>query len=128
LVQRCPADFATQTANRVFALTLTVEGVFKSVKTGEVGLVVDHSGGKDSMRMLGKLREEYPDIPKYCVTADTGFEHQKPISASEWVKIRCATLANAVAVTVVRNEKKTYLRMVEERGMFPSGAISAVHF
>jgi hypothetical protein len=46
---------------------------------GEVRLVVNHFGGKDSMRTLGKLREEYPDIPTYCVTAGTGFEHQRPI-------------------------------------------------
>jgi hypothetical protein len=28
----------------------------------DVVFVVNHSGGKDSMRMLGRVREEYPDV------------------------------------------------------------------
>jgi 3'-phosphoadenosine 5'-phosphosulfate sulfotransferase (PAPS reductase)/FAD synthetase len=46
---------------------------------GDVIFVVNHSGGKDSMHMLGRLREVYPDVETICVTADTGFEHRKPI-------------------------------------------------
>ena len=49
--------------------------------SGDVALVVSHSGGKDSMRMLGILQRELPELPIYCVLADTGFEHQTPISA-----------------------------------------------
>ena len=83
-------------------------------------LVVNHSGGKDSMRMLGLLAAEFPDLPIVCVMADTGFEHRKPVSAAEWVRLRCAWFPNPVPFTVVRNERRTYLEMVEQRGMFPS--------
>jgi hypothetical protein len=45
----------------------------------DVIFVVNHSGGKDSMHMLGGLRAEYLDVETICVTADTGFENRKPI-------------------------------------------------
>jgi hypothetical protein len=35
--------------------------------SGDVALVVSHSGGKDSMRMLGVLQRELPELPIYCV-------------------------------------------------------------
>jgi 3'-phosphoadenosine 5'-phosphosulfate sulfotransferase (PAPS reductase)/FAD synthetase len=85
-----------------------------------VALVVSHSGGKDSTRMLGVLQRELPELPIYCVLADTGLEHQTPVSAEDWVQIRCASHAHPVPVTVVRNPNKTYLKMVERRGRFPS--------
>jgi len=93
-------------------------GIRDVMRSSSCCFVVNHSGGKDSMRMLGRLREEYPDVETICVTADTGFEHRKPIPAAEWVKMRCASLANPVPVVVVRNAKKTYLEMVERRGNF----------
>jgi 3'-phosphoadenosine 5'-phosphosulfate sulfotransferase (PAPS reductase)/FAD synthetase len=34
--------------------------------------VINHSGGKDSMRMLGLVREEFPEMPMISVMADTG--------------------------------------------------------
>jgi 3'-phosphoadenosine 5'-phosphosulfate sulfotransferase (PAPS reductase)/FAD synthetase len=80
--------------------------------SGDVALVSSHSGGKDSMRMLGVLQRELPEVPIYCVLADTGFEHQTPVSAEDWVQIRCASLAHPVPVTVVRNPNKTYLEVV----------------
>lgn len=57
--------------------------------------VVNHYGGKDSARMLGYIREQFPTAKCYVVMADTGFEHQRPVSAEE-----CSprlTLANALA-------------------------------
>jgi 3'-phosphoadenosine 5'-phosphosulfate sulfotransferase (PAPS reductase)/FAD synthetase len=45
----------------------------------DVIFVVNQSRGKDSMRMLGRLREEYSDVETICVTTDTGFEHRRPI-------------------------------------------------
>ena len=36
----------------------------------DVIFVVNHSGGKDSMHMLGGLRAEYPDVETICVTAN----------------------------------------------------------
>jgi hypothetical protein len=38
--------------------------------------VVNHSAGKDSMRMLGKVREIYPDLGDDLRHADTGFEQK----------------------------------------------------
>lgn len=67
-----------------------------------------------------ELREEYPDVATCCVTADTGFEHHKSIPVAKWVRLRYAKLRNPVRVTVVRNQKKTYLQMVEQWGKFPS--------
>lgn len=79
------------------------------------------------MRMLGRPREEYPDVEAICVTTDTGFGHRKPIPAAEWVKIRCAPLANPAPVVVVRNAKKTYLEMVERCRRFPSAQAGKEH-
>jgi hypothetical protein len=94
-------------------------GTMRMLEAGEWGdvfFVVNHSGGKDSMRMLGKLRDEYPDVETAGVTSDTSFEHQKPVSAVEWVRLRCASLRNPAAAHVVRNPRKTHLEMVEQRG------------
>ena len=83
-----------------------------------LAFVVNHSVGKDSTRMLGFVRRRFPDAPIYVVMADTGFEHQKPISAADFARQRCAEFG--LELTVVRNPKRTYLEMVEQRGMFPS--------
>lgn len=83
-----------------------------------LAFVVNQSGGKDSVRMLGMIRELFPEVTTYGVMADTGFEHQKPISAVEWARRQCERFN--VELSVVRNTKRTYLQMVEERGMFPS--------
>jgi len=84
----------------------------------ELAFVVNHSGGKDSARMLGFIRKKFPDSPTYAVMADTGFEHVLPISAADFARARCAEFG--LELTVVRNSKRTYLEMVEQRGMFPS--------
>ena len=39
---------------------------------GNIVAVINHSGGKDSMRMLGLVREEFPELPMISVMADTG--------------------------------------------------------
>ena len=83
-----------------------------------LSFVMNHSGGKDSTRMLGFVRRKFPDSPIYPVMADTGFEHQRPISAADFARQRCAEFG--LELTVVRNPKRTYLEMVEQRGMFPS--------
>jgi DNA sulfur modification protein DndC len=83
-----------------------------------VALVVNQSGGKDSTRMLGLIREIIPLCTTYGVMADTGFEHQRPISAVDWARSRCEEFG--VTLSVVRNPKRTYLEMVEQRRMFPS--------
>jgi DNA sulfur modification protein DndC len=83
-----------------------------------LAFVVNHSGGKDSTRMLGFVRRRFPDSPTYTVMADTGFEHQNPISAADFARQRCAEFG--LELTVVRGLKRTYLEIVEQRGMFPS--------
>ena len=85
---------------------------------GNLALNVNHSGGKESTRMLGLVRQNFPDVPTYAVMADTGFEHRAPIPAEDWARSRCAEFG--LDLTVVRNPKRTYLEMVEQRGMFPS--------
>ena len=84
----------------------------------DLALVVNHSGGKDSTRMLGLVRQRLPNVRTYAVMADTGFEHRLPISAADWARSRCSEFG--LNLTVVRNPKRTYLEMVEQRGMFPS--------
>jgi 3'-phosphoadenosine 5'-phosphosulfate sulfotransferase (PAPS reductase)/FAD synthetase len=85
---------------------------------GDVAFVVNFSGGKDSMRMLGRVRELYPNHPIFVVMADTGFEHVRPISAETWSRQQVALYDLPLAV--VRNPNKTYLQMVERHRMFPS--------
>jgi 3'-phosphoadenosine 5'-phosphosulfate sulfotransferase (PAPS reductase)/FAD synthetase len=80
--------------------------------------VVNFSGGKDSMRMLGRVRELYPNHPIFVVMADTEFEHMRPISAEEWSRKQAARFA--LPLSVVHNPNKGYLQMVERCGMFPS--------
>ena len=60
----------------------------------------------------------FPEITTYCVMADTGFEHVRPIPAVEWSRQIAARFG--MEVHVVRNPKKTYLEMVRARGKFPS--------
>jgi DNA sulfur modification protein DndC len=84
----------------------------------KLAFVVNHSGGKDSTRTLGFVRRRFPDSPTYAVMADTGFEHKKPISAVQFTRERCAEFG--LELTVVRNPRRTYLEMVEQRGKFPS--------
>jgi len=83
----------------------------------DLALVVNHSGGKDSQRMLGYLREQFPGVTTYVVMADTGFEHK---GAIEWTRQQAARYE--LPLHVVRNPNKTYLEMVERRGMFPSAS------
>jgi DNA sulfur modification protein DndC len=82
-----------------------------------LAFVVNMSGGKDSVRMLGKIRKLYPNQKTYVVYADTGFEHVKPVSAEDWARAR--TEQFGLGLDVVRNPNKTYLQMVENRGKFP---------
>ena len=84
----------------------------------DLAFVVSHSGGKDSTRMLGLVRQKFPDSSAYAVMADTGFEHVSPISAADFARSRCAEFG--LELMLVRNSKRTYLEMVEQRGMFPS--------
>lgn len=50
---------------------------------GGMVAVVNHSGYKDSIRMLGLLAAEFSDLPIVCVMEDTGFEPRKLVSATD---------------------------------------------
>ena len=101
-------------------MAMELEAVRRLVQErgSDLAFVVNHSGGKDSTRMLGFVRNKFRECPTYVVMADTGFEHQWPISATDFARQRCAEFG--LNLTVVRNPKRTYLEMVERRGMFPS--------
>lgn len=88
-----------------------------SQRQGEMVLIINMSGGKDSVYMMGQLCAKYPTIRKIALYADTGFEHVNPVSAEEWARQRCEQFG--VEFNVVKNPNKTYLQMVERRGMFP---------
>lgn len=77
-------------------------------------LVINFSGGKDSTAMLAYLCEHYPDVPKHVVYADTGWEHD---DTEQWCRDMVARFG--LELHVVRNKNKTFLEMVERRGMFP---------
>lgn len=78
-------------------------------------LVINFSGGKDSVCMLDYLVHKYPDVKKHVVFADTGWEHT---DAEEW----CRTIVEGrygLPLHVVRNPTN-FFDMVRRRGMFPS--------
>lgn len=77
-------------------------------------LVINFSGGKDSSAMLCWICENYPDIKKHVVLADTGWEHEDAI---EWSRSIVARFG--LELNVCRNPNKTFLSMSESRGKFP---------
>ncbi len=94
-----------------------VDGLL-SGPTASTALLLNLSGGKDSTRMLGFVRQRFPSVKTYAVMADTGFEHVRPVAAVDWCRQLAARFD--LSLTVVRNPNKTYLEMVRRRGMFPS--------
>jgi hypothetical protein len=60
------------------------------------------------------VRRKFPDSPTYAVMADTGLEHQRPISAADFARQRCAE--SGIKLVIVRNPRRTYLERVEQRG------------
>lgn len=77
-------------------------------------LVINFSGGKDSTAMLAFLVEQYPDVKKHVVFADTGWEHP---DAEEWSRKIVGLFG--LTLHVVRNPNKTFLSMSKARGKFP---------
>jgi len=77
-------------------------------------LVINFSGGKDSTAMLAYLCENYPDIKKHVVYADTGFEHE---NAEVWCRELVARFG--LELHVAKNKNKNFLSMAETRGKFP---------
>jgi DNA sulfur modification protein DndC len=80
-------------------------------------LVVNFSGGKDSTAMLAWICENYPEVPKSVVMADTGWEHTDAIA---WASAIVARFG--LDLHVVRNPNKTLISMARNRGKFPAPA------
>jgi hypothetical protein len=83
-----------------------------------------HCAGSEPLRRqrldenVGSYPGNLPFCTTYGVMADTGFEHQRLVSAIDWAFSRCEEFGTSFAV--VRNPKRTYLEMVEQRRIFPS--------
>jgi len=77
-------------------------------------MVISMSGGKDSSAMLALLCEQYPDIKKHVVWADTGFEYP---GQKEW----CEKIANQFGLEVHRvTSKWDFFSIARNRKMWPS--------
>jgi 3'-phosphoadenosine 5'-phosphosulfate sulfotransferase (PAPS reductase)/FAD synthetase len=77
-------------------------------------IIINFSGGKDSCAMLAYLCEQYPDVKKHVVFANTGWEHD---GVEDWCKQIVAMFG--LPLHIVRNKNKTFLTMAEKRGKFP---------
>jgi 3'-phosphoadenosine 5'-phosphosulfate sulfotransferase (PAPS reductase)/FAD synthetase len=77
-------------------------------------IVINFSGGKDSCAMLAHICEQYPNVKKHVVFADTGWEHT---DAEAWARKIVETFG--LELHVVRSKTKTFLTMAEARGKFP---------
>jgi DNA sulfur modification protein DndC len=80
-------------------------------------LVINFSGGKDSLAMLASLCEHYPQRPQHVVFADTGWEHD---DAEEWSRALVARFG--LPLHVVRNANQDFFQLVRQRGKFPAPA------
>lgn len=95
------------------------DGIKDLIAQGAI-FYVSHSGGKDSQAMYALLRDVIPADQMAVVHADLG--------EVEWVGVHNHIVTNTVHhVNVVRavkkdGETKTFLGMVEERGMWPSSS------
>jgi 3'-phosphoadenosine 5'-phosphosulfate sulfotransferase (PAPS reductase)/FAD synthetase len=93
-----------------------------------LAFVVNHSGGKDSTRMLGFVRRKFPDSPTYAVMADTGFEHQRPISAVMRMspgRIRSINRAIARVQATAWSVPRKYSRQSTDASAIPANLMSA---
>jgi DNA sulfur modification protein DndC len=91
----------------------TADTIARLIARGAM-FVVNHSGGKDSQAMYLSLRGQVPASQLVIVHADLG--------EVEWAgavaHIKATT--NGERLEICRNPSKTFLEMVERRGMFPS--------
>ena len=75
---------------------------------------VSHSGGKDSQAMYALLRNKIPEDQLVIVHSDLG--------EVEWVGVHDHIVQNSKHYVNVVKAGKTFLGMVESRGMWPSAA------
>jgi hypothetical protein len=76
----------------------------------DLAFVVNRSGGKDSTRMLGFVRKKFRDCPTHVVMADTGFEHQRPISPADFARQRYAEVGLNLTVEPRSRRSQSELR------------------
>jgi len=95
----------------LFAVDNTAE-ILELIERGAL-FVVNHSGGKDSQRMFIKIRELVPAEQVLVIHA--------PLEGVEW-KGTLEHIENTIGnyPLVLANAVKTFLDMVEHRGMWPS--------
>jgi 3'-phosphoadenosine 5'-phosphosulfate sulfotransferase (PAPS reductase)/FAD synthetase len=84
-------------------------------RVGNMELVINFSGGKDSCAMLAYICENYPGIKKHVVFADTGWEHKDAVAWCRDIVSKFGLFLN-----VCQNPNKTFLSMVLNRGKFPA--------
>ena len=96
----------------------------------DLAFIVNQSGGKDSTRMMGLVRKNFPYAPTYAAMANTGFEHIAPVTAATWAGTRCAEFGldceaclteapstafapcrGAVLAGLIETATKTYVRL-----------------
>lgn len=64
--------------------------------------------------MLAYLVENYPNVKKHVVFANTGWEHE---GVEDWCREIVARYG--LTLNIVKNKNKTFLTMAEGRGKFP---------
>lgn len=76
--------------------------------------VINHSGGKDSQAMTSVVRRMVPADQLVVIHSNLG--------GAEWPGVvdHIKSTIGDLPLIVCRNENKTFLEMVERRGMFPS--------
>lgn len=100
------------TRKEVF-LIFVPEEINKLIDDGAI-FYVSHSGGKDSQAMYALLRDFIPSKQIVVVHADLG--------EVEWEGVQDHIRANTDLEVIVVRASKTFLGMVEKRGMWPSAA------
>lgn len=95
------------------ALIVFPKEITKLISDGAI-FYVSHSGGKDSQAMYNLIREVVPDKQIVVVHADLG--------EVEWEGVQDHIKDNISHELNVVRANKTFLGMVEKRGMWPSAA------
>lgn len=101
-------------------IKLTVPQEVKALVEQGAIFYVSHSGGKDSQAMYNLVSKEVPAAQIVVVHADLGEVEWTGVQAH--IKNVVSHELNVVQAVKKTGEKKTFLQMVEERGMWPSSS------
>lgn len=95
---------------------MTIHTIIDEMITAGALFVINHSAGKDSQAMTAMLRRVVPQGQLLVIHADLGdVEWQGNIE-------HIRSTIGELPLLVCRNENKTFLEMVERRGMWPSAS------